>query len=66
MNARKLKPIEITPAYRARLNCQIGRDALEVKPLPIGVSAVEYALFCLLNAVEELAAVIDGLKDGTE
>lgn len=64
MNARKLKPI----AYRAKLNCQIGRDALEGKgrPLPPGVSTVEYALFCLLYAVEDLATFVEEVESGKE
>jgi len=43
-------------AYRCKLSCQIGRDSLEYKfKTPPGVSPLEYAVFNLLHAVEELA-----------
>lgn len=42
--------------YRVSLNCKIGRDALEGIEAPIqGVTASQYALFCLLHAVEDIA-----------
>jgi hypothetical protein len=42
--------------YRAKINCKIGRDGLEGKTqLPQGCSPTEYALFCLLQSVEEIA-----------
>jgi hypothetical protein len=42
--------------YRAILSCTIGRDALERKGrIPPTCSPVEYAMFNLLHAVEELA-----------
>lgn len=44
-------------AYRCQLSCKIGRDALEGKTQPpAGCSPLEYAVFNLLHAVEELAA----------
>lgn len=43
-------------AYRCQLSCQIGRDVLEGKTkTPAGVSPLEYAVFNLLHAVEELS-----------
>jgi len=43
-------------AYRCKLSCKIGRDALDGKTkAPQGVSPLEYAVFNLLHAVEELA-----------
>ena len=42
--------------YRCQLNCKIGRDALEKVP-PNIVTPLEYAMFCLLNAVEELSRI---------
>jgi hypothetical protein len=42
--------------YRAKLTCRVGRDALDrggSKSCPY--PPVEYALFCLLHAVEEIA-----------
>ena len=42
--------------YRAQLSCRIGRDALNGEiTTPEGTSAVEYAIFNLLHAVEEIA-----------
>lgn len=43
-------------AYRCQLSCKIGRDALEGKTkTPAGVSPLEWAVFNLLHAVEELS-----------
>jgi len=42
--------------YRCYLSCQIGREALSgAATLPSGYSRLEYAVFNLLNAVEELS-----------
>lgn len=42
--------------YRVSLNCKAGRDALEGVTAPIhNVASTEYALFCLLHAVEDIA-----------
>jgi hypothetical protein len=55
-----VKPKPKTPrewaAYRCKVTCQIGRDVLSGKTkTPPGGSPLEYALFNLLHAVEELA-----------
>lgn len=43
-------------AYRCQLSCRIGRDALEGKTkAPVGCSPLEFAVFNLLHAVEELS-----------
>jgi len=43
-------------AYRCQASCRIGRDALEGKTKPpAGCSPLEYAVFNLLHAVEELS-----------
>ena len=53
-------------AYRCQLSCKIGRDALEGKTQPpAGCSPLEYAVFNLLHAVEELSRQIDKLSDGS-
>ena len=45
--------------YRAQLSCQIGRDVLEGKTTaPDGVRPIEYAMFNLLHAVEEIATAM--------
>ena len=50
------------PLYRAGLNCKIGRDAIEGKNRPPdGVQPLEYAVFCLLHAVEDLAVGMEQL-----
>lgn len=50
-------------AYRCQLSCQLGRDALEgkIKP-PKGTSPLEYALFNLLHAVDELSRIAAATK----
>lgn len=66
VKASKLEPKHVMPqtpaewcAYRCQLSCKIGRDALEGKTqLPAGCSPLEYAMFSLLHAVEDLAAYI--------
>jgi hypothetical protein len=45
-------------AYRCALSCKIGRDAIERKGLPDGLTPTEYALYNLLHAVEDLAKAI--------
>ena len=46
-------------SYRAQLSRKIGRDALEGKTtLPDGVAPMEWAMFNLLQAVEEIATAI--------
>ena len=43
-------------AYRCQLSCKIGRDVLEGRTkTPHGVTPLEYAVFNLLHAVEELS-----------
>ena len=41
--------------YRAKLNCKIGRDALEGRKRDLPCDPYDYALFCLLHAIEEIA-----------
>jgi hypothetical protein len=42
--------------YRAQLSCKIGRDAIEGKITPPdGATPMEWAMFNLLHAVEEIA-----------
>ena len=54
--------------YRAQLSCKIGRDVLEGKSeTPDGVQPIEWAMFNLLHAVEEIAkAMMPPLPDNTE
>jgi len=45
--------------YRAQLSCKIGRDVLEGKTqCPDGVQPMEWAMFNLLHAVEEIATAM--------
>jgi hypothetical protein len=42
--------------YRAQLSCKIGREVLDGKmQSPDGVQPIEWAMFNLLHAVEEIA-----------
>jgi hypothetical protein len=56
----EMKPLPKTEAewcaYRCRLSCKIGRDVLDGKQQsPRGVQPMEFAIFNLLQAVEELS-----------
>jgi hypothetical protein len=53
--------------YRAGLSCRIGRDIIagEVKP-PNGLSVIEYAIFNLLHAVEDIALSMEKEKTQTK
>jgi len=45
--------------YRAQLSCKVGRDALEGKTTPPdGVTPMEWAMFNMLHAVEEIATAM--------
>lgn len=58
MKTDRKKPV-IKSLYRARLSCKIGCDALDyggAKKLPPGMSPLEYAVYNLLQAVDEIAA----------
>jgi hypothetical protein len=55
--------------YRVKLNCQIGKDALNGKePMMSNVEPLEYAVFCLLNAVEDIAEAMktEDIKNNEE
>lgn len=45
--------------YRVGLVCKAGREALEGKRIPATCSVVEYALFNLLHAVEDIARAME-------
>ena len=45
--------------YRAQLSCKLGRDAIEGKNTPPeGVTPMEWAMFNLIHAVEEIATAM--------
>lgn len=52
------------PCYRARLSCKVGRDAIrgDCKYVPQDVTALEWAMFSLLHAVEDLSLAIEKLE----
>lgn len=65
--ARKQAKIAAGALYRAQLECQVGRDALEGKiPTPDGVQPIEYAVFQLLHAIEDLAKAMEAGDQDTE
>ena len=46
-------------AYRVSLNCQVGRDILQLKvKSPPNVPVIEFALFSMFHAIEELSKQI--------
>ena len=60
-----MKPKPDKPAnmalYRVSLNCKIGMDALSGKNvIPPGSTPLEYAVYCLLSAVEDLGKAMEG------
>ena len=49
--------------YRVKLHCKIGRAALDGKAPPgLLCSNQEYAVFCLLHAVEDLALAMGEIQ----
>lgn len=58
MKVEKPKDEREWAAYRCALSCRIGRDVLDGnKHTPDGFSRLEYALYNLLHAIEELASI---------
>ena len=51
---RPKSPQEIA-LYRASLACKIGRDAIEGKNVPDGFSRMDFAMFNLFHAIEDIA-----------
>lgn len=46
--------------WRAGANCRIGKDVLNgVMEKPLEATRVEYALFCLLSAVDDLVEYLE-------
>lgn len=62
MNQKETR-VEITPLYRAKLTCQIGRDFLDKeksRSLLQDVNfALEQAMFSLLHAIEDIALALE-------
>jgi protein involved in temperature-dependent protein secretion len=49
--------------YRARLSCKVGRNAIEGKITPpCGLSPIEWAVYNLLHAVEDIAGAMEKAK----
>lgn len=64
MSKPKPKTKEEFAAWRCQAHCRIGRDALlGTSQPPEGVSPLEYAVFNLLHAVEELSRIAPTGKD---
>jgi len=64
--ARRKVPPVVRPStprewalYRVKVSCKIGRDAIEGNGVPASCSAVEYAIFNLLHAVEDIARAME-------
>lgn len=55
--------VEITPLYRAKMTCKVGRDFLDKKKsislLPDINFALEQAMFSLLHAIEDIALALE-------
>lgn len=62
MNQKETR-VKITPLYRAKLTCQVGRDFLDKKKsrslLPDVNSSLEQAMFSLLHAIEDIALALE-------
>ncbi len=51
-------------AYRAKLQCKIGRDVLcKIIAEPRDMTRIEYAVWYLLHAVEDLAAELENVRN---
>ena len=49
--------------YRCQSSCQIGRDVLDGKKAPpYGIAAIDYAVYCLLHAVEDLSIAVGEMQ----
>lgn len=64
MKKKNLKPEQLSQIElkRSALNCSIGKSCLNMEPdhsPPDGVSPVEYALYCLLSAVEDIVTFLE-------
>jgi hypothetical protein len=65
MNDKKPETPREWALYRTRLACEIGKDVLTGKTRPPqGVPIVEYALYALFDAVQELAGLVDEATKG--
>ena len=51
--------------YRARLHCKIARDALDGTGHPSDneIPPMDYAIFCLSHAIEQIAAHLEKQAD---
>jgi hypothetical protein len=57
------KPAKEFTLYRARLSCKAGRNAIEGKITPpCGLSPIEWAIYNLLHAVEDIARAMEKSK----
>jgi len=50
-----LPPKRKIPYYRARLSCKVGKDAIDRGACPEGRVPLEYAIYNLLCAIEDIA-----------
>ena len=50
--------------YRVSLSCKVGRDGLEGRKMPPGVTREQWALYNLLHAVEDMALALGMDKEG--
>jgi len=50
--------------YRVSLACKVGRDGLEGRKVPPGVTPGDWALYNLLHAVEDMALALGMDKEG--
>jgi hypothetical protein len=51
--------------YRTRLVCGMGKDVLNGRTAPPGgVPVIEYAMYALFDAVQELAGLVDEATKG--
>jgi len=51
---------------RARISCKMGREVLNGdKNVPQGTTDIQFALYCLLEAIDDIAIAIEkvGVKD---
>jgi hypothetical protein len=66
MTKRKPRTPREWALYRCALSCKAGRDALNSGVTPEGTPVIEYALFTLLHAVEEIGKAMEHDTDRTD
>ena len=59
-----MKKEQIGATYRAKIACRIARDSMDGKnEVPNAINPMEYAIYNLLHAIEDIAIALEEIKD---